>query len=56
MQGAKLHGYLVDKTEDVTKAQDMTPDELTAELSRVQAELDAIENPPATESKSPTQH
>ena len=28
----------------------------TAELARVQAELDAIENPPATENKSPTQH
>ncbi len=42
---AKLHGLLVDRTEDVTKAQDMKPDELTAELARVQAELDALEGP-----------
>ncbi len=54
---AKLHGYLVDKVEQTTKAADnMTPDELAAELARVQAELDAIENPSATEHKSLTQH
>ena len=54
---AKLHGYLVDRVEQTTKeADNMTPDELTAELARVQAELDALENPPATENKSPTQH
>ena len=41
---AKLHGLLIDKTEDVTKAIDLTPDELTAELEHVQAQLDALEN------------
>ncbi len=41
---AKLHGMLVDKVEQTTKAADnMKPDELTAELAGVQAELDAIE-------------
>ena len=40
---AKLHGLLIDKTEDVTKAVDLTPDELTAELERVQAELKALD-------------
>ena len=41
---AKLHGYLVDRVEQTTKAADnMTPDELKAELARVQAKLDAIE-------------
>ncbi len=41
---AKLHGYLVDKVEQTTKAaDDMTPDERAAELARVQAELEAIE-------------
>ncbi len=45
---AKLHGYLVDKVEQNTREADaMTPAELTAELARVQAELDAIENPSA---------
>ncbi len=54
---AKLHGMLVDKVEQTTKAvDDMKPEELTAELARVQVELAAIENPPATENKSPTQH
>ena len=53
---AKLHGYLVDRVEQTTKAADMTPDELAAELSRVQAELDAIENPPAPGHKGQTQH
>ncbi len=44
---AKLHGMLVDKVEQTTKAvDDMKPDELAAELARVQAELDAIEGPP----------
>ena len=42
---AKLHGYLVDRTEDVTKVQDMTQAERTAELERVQAELDALAGP-----------
>ena len=52
---AKLHGYLVDRVEQTTKAVDnMTPTELEAELARVQAELDAIENP--SEHKSLTQH
>ncbi len=41
---AKLHGMLVDKQQQIEpRAEDMTPDELTAELARVQAELDAIE-------------
>ena len=40
---AKVHGLLVDRTEDVSKPSDMTPDERAAELERVQAELDAIE-------------
>ena len=43
---AKLHGLLVDRTEDLTKAAvDMTPGERAAELARVQAELDALERP-----------
>ncbi len=50
---AKLHGMLVDKVEQTTKAvDDMTPAEREAELARVEEELarlDAIENPPATE-------
>ncbi len=50
---AKLHGMLVDKVEQTTKAvDDMTPAERKAELARVEedlARLDAIENPPATE-------
>ncbi len=57
---AKLHGMLVDKVEQTTKAVDnMTPAELEAELARVQAELDAIENPPATDvgvPDKPTEH
>ncbi len=54
---AKLHGMLVDKVEQTTTAvDDMTPEELAAELARVQAELDAIENPPATGHKGHTQH
>ena len=40
---AKLHGFLVDRTEDVTKAQDMPPAVLDAEIERVEAELLAIE-------------
>ena len=40
---AKVHDLLVDRTEDVSKPSDMTPDERAAELERVQAELDAIE-------------
>ena len=36
---AKLHGLLVDRTEDVTQAQDMTREARAAELARVQAEL-----------------
>ena len=54
---AKLHGMLVDKVEQTTKAvDDMTPAEREAELARVEAELDAIENPPATDHKGHTQH
>ena len=41
---AKLHGLLIDKTENVTKAIDMTPAALEAELEHVQAQLDALEN------------
>ncbi len=40
---AKLHGYLVDRTEDVTKAVELSPAELEAELERVQAEIDALD-------------
>jgi hypothetical protein len=43
---AKLHGLLVDKVEQTTKAADMTPAELEAELARVRAELEALEKPP----------
>ncbi len=54
---AKLHGMLVDKVEQTTKAVDnMTPAELEAELARVQAELDAIENPSAAGHRGHTQH
>ena len=43
---AKLHGMLVDRTEDLTKAPaEMTQAERTAELDRVQAELDALASP-----------
>ncbi len=43
---AKLHGMLVDRTEDLTKsAEEMTSAERTAELERVQAELDALPRP-----------
>ena len=43
---AKIHGMLVDRTEDLTKsAEDMTRAERTAELDRVQAELDALARP-----------
>jgi hypothetical protein len=51
----KLHGYLVDRVKQTTKEADaMTPAELTADLTRVQAELDAIENPSAAEHKGQT--
>ena len=54
---AKLHGYLVDRTEDVTKPSDMPPTELAAELARVQAELDAIEGPAELGAQDrPTEH
>ena len=53
---AKLHGMLVDKVEQTTKVADMSPEEVEAELARVQAELDAIENPPATGHMGHTQH
>lgn len=40
---AKLHGLLVDKTEDVTKpTADMTPTELEAELESIRTELVAM--------------
>jgi len=40
---AKIHGMLVDRTEDMTKApSEMTRAERTAELERVQAEIDAL--------------
>ena len=43
---AKVHGLLVDKTEDITKpAQAMTPDEREAESARIQAELYALMTP-----------
>jgi len=42
---AKLHGYLVDRTEDVTKAQDMTPDEVSAEIEQIRHERMAIMSP-----------
>ncbi len=44
MGEAKLHGLLVDKTEDVTKPSDMTAAELAAESERIQAELDKLDN------------
>lgn len=42
---AKLHGLLIDRTEDVTKVSDMTPAERAAELERLQAELDELRRP-----------
>jgi len=48
---AKLHGMLVDKQQQLEpRADDMTPDELRAELKDVQAEIDALD------AKSETQH
>ena len=45
MGEAKLHGLLVDKTEEVTRpAQDMTADELEAEFAQIQAELAALDD------------
>ena len=56
-QIAKLHGYLVDRAEQTTNAvDDLSPAERAAELARVEAELDEIENPPATGHKGHTQH
>ncbi len=41
---AKLHGMLVDKQQQLEpRAADMTPDELSAELKNIQAELDALD-------------
>ena len=49
---AKLHGMLVDKQQQIEpRAEDMTPGARAAELARVQAELDAIENPSPAEHK-----
>jgi len=43
---AKLHGYLVDKVEQTTKAADnMTPDELDAKLEQIRREHMAIMSP-----------
>ena len=54
---ATLQGMLVDKVEQTTGAIDaMKPDELTAGLAKVQAELDAIENPSAAEHEGYTQY
>lgn len=39
---AKLHGLLVDKTEEVKPVETMTPDELEAESERLRAELDGL--------------
>ena len=47
---AKVHGLLVDKTEEIRPTADMTPDELRAELKNIQAELDALD------AQSETQH
>ena len=49
---AKVHGLLVDKTEDGTKpATEMTPDELTDELASVRAELIAMMTPDELEAE-----
>ncbi len=40
---AKVHGLLVDKTEEVKPTVDMTPDELKAESERIDAELEALD-------------
>ena len=57
MGEAKLHGLLVDRTEDVTKAGDMTPAALADELARVRAELEAIERGDQAEAPDqPTEH
>ncbi len=54
---AKIHGMLIDKQQQIEpRAEDMTPDELKAELARVQDELDALENPSPAEHKGHTQH
>ena len=39
---AKVHGLLVDKTEEIKPTENMTPDELEAESERLRAELDAL--------------
>ena len=49
MGQAKLHGLLVDRTEDVSKAQDMTAVELEGELERLQDELDALQDAPTAD-------
>ena len=43
MGEAKLHGLLVDKTEEVKPMADMTPTELEDELEQIQTELDALD-------------
>ena len=54
---AKLHGLLVDKVEQTTRAADMPPDELATELARVRAELEAIEGPAGLKvPDKPTEH
>ncbi len=40
---AKVHGLLVDKTEEVKPTAAMTPDELRAESERIGAELEALD-------------
>ncbi len=40
---AKVHGLLVDKTEEVKPTENMTPDELRAESERIDAELEELD-------------
>ena len=49
---AKVHGLLVDKTEEVKPAAELSPAELEDELERLQAELDALDNVVAIPAKS----
>ncbi len=40
---AKVHGLLIDKTEEVKPTAGMTPDELKVEMERIDAELKALD-------------
>ena len=40
---AKVHGLLVDKTEEVKPVENMTPDELRAESAKLRAQLDELD-------------